>query len=237
MEKTFKKWMSPSLGRKMEMIVYGHSGTPVLALPTRGKKCDQWEEEGMIDSISFQIENGFNQIYCIDSIDEECLFNEKIDPTKRILRLEQFETYVMDEVVPFIGEHNPIEYLICAGVDMGGYHTVKLALKYPNEFGKAIGLSGVYDIRDLMDGYYGDDVYYNNPMDFVPNMNTQSLLDKIRDVDFRLVSFTDDPRQDQAVRLADILRMKIIDANLDIWDMDAGDEWELWRQMLKIHIV
>ncbi len=45
-------------------------------------------------------------------------------------------------------------------------------------------MSGVYDIKRFMDDYYENDVYYNNPMDFVPNINKQSLLNDIRDVDF-----------------------------------------------------
>ncbi|MDX1671890.1 MAG: hypothetical protein R3211_06075, partial [Balneolaceae bacterium] len=100
MNKNSKSWQSPSLGRDMELLVYGDTGTPVLALPTRGGSCSQWEEEGMIDTLTDQIENGFNQVYCIDSVDDESFFNEKIKPSRRLMRQQQYESYVVDEVVP-----------------------------------------------------------------------------------------------------------------------------------------
>jgi len=237
MKKQYKKWRSPSLGKDMEMLIYGDSGTPVLGLPTRGERCDQWEEEGMVDSISFQLENGFNQLYCIDTVDEESFLNEKVDPGTRILRHQQFEDYVIEEVVPFINDNNPIDFLIIAGVDMGGYHAVNLGLKYPKQFGKSIGISGLYDIKPLLNGFYDDSVYYNNPVDYVPNLNKPVRLNNIRNVDFRLVSFAGDQRKSEAERLADTLRMKMIESELDIWDMEPGDEWSIWSKMIKVHIV
>ncbi len=60
MEKKTEKWRSPSLGKDMELTVYGSSGTPIIGLPTRGASCHQWEEFGMVDVISYQLEHGFN---------------------------------------------------------------------------------------------------------------------------------------------------------------------------------
>lgn len=237
MEKQVKKWRSPSLGSSMEMRIYGTSGTPALAIPTRGEGSDQWEQKGMLEAISFQLEHGFNQLYCIDSADDESFFNEKIPPAKRILRHQQYESYIIEEVVPFIRKNNPVEFLIIAGVDTGGYHAINLGLKHPKEFGKAIGLSGVYDIQILTDGYSDDNVYYDNPVAYIPNLNNENLLDQIRKIDFRLVSYKNDPRKEVTYRLSDVLKAKVIEHELDVWQMEADDEWDLWRQMIKIHIV
>ena len=38
---------SPSLGRDMHMMVYGHGGTPFLVFPTQDGMCRQWEEFGL----------------------------------------------------------------------------------------------------------------------------------------------------------------------------------------------
>lgn len=237
MNQTSKKWRSPSLGRDMEVAVYGDSGTPILALPTRGQKCGQWEEYGMTEIISYQLEQGYNQLFCIDSIDEESFLNENIEPANRIVRHRQYESYVIEEIIPFIRKQNPIDYIIIAGVDLGGYHAVNLALKHPKEFGKAIGMSGIYDIRQFMDDFYDDNVYYNNPVDYIPNLNKQPLLNEIRNVDFRLASYKHDDRKGSASKMSDILRMKFIEHKLDIWDVEETDEWSLWSQMLKTHII
>lgn len=237
MNKKVKKWRSPSLGKDMKVAIYGDAGTPVLAFPTRGKSCEQWEEHGMTGAISMQLEEGFNQLYCIDSVDDESFLNDKIDASKRLMRHLQYESYIIEEVIPFIRDHNSITYLIVAGVDLGGYHAINLALKHPGPFGKAIGISGLYDIRHFLDDFYSDNVYYNNPVDYMPNLNKQTLLSQIREVDYRIVSFTNDERKEQAERMSNVLRMKFIEHQLDIWDMDESAEWKLWKQMIKTHII
>lgn len=237
MIKKTEKWRSPSLGKDMKLTIYGEKGTPIIGLPTRGATCNQWNEFGMVNSISYQIENGFNQLFCLSSIDEEGLLNRKVSPTKRLTRQQQFESYLVEEVVPFIHKQNSIQYIIIAGADLGGYHAVTTALKNPGAFGKAIGISGIYDIRPFMGDFYDDNVYYHNPMDFIPNLNKKSLLELIRDVDFRLVSFNEDPRKEDAQRMSNVFRMKFIEHELDIWDMNTTEEWDQWPQMLKTHII
>ncbi|SMO79287.1 esterase family protein [Fodinibius sediminis] len=237
MNKEIKKWRSPSLGRDMELVIYGTSGTPILGFPTRGASCYQWGEFGMVNAISYQIENGYNQLFCVSSIDGESFLNKHATPRQRLVRHHQYELYLVEEVVPYIEEHNAIDYLIVAGTDLGGYHAINTALKYPFVFDKAIGMSGIYDIKGFLHGYYEDDVYYNNPTDYIPNLSRQSLLDKIRDIDFRLVSYSRDPRIDYARRMSNVFRMKFIRHELDIWDKDTDQEWDQWQQMLKTHII
>lgn len=236
MEKKTDNWRSPSLGKNMELTIYGESGTPIIGLPTRGASCHQWEEFGMVDAISYQIENEFNQLFCLSSIDDEGFLNENASPAQRLVRQQQYESYIVEEIVPYIHERNDIDFIIIAGVDLGGYHALTTSLKHPVCFGKSIGISGIYDIKPFMDEFYDDDVYYSNPMDFVPNMNKQPLLDKIRDIDFRLVSFEADSRLEDARRMSNVMRMKFIEHDLDIWN-GGGEEWELWQQMLKTHVI
>lgn len=232
-----EQWRSPSLGKNMSIKIYGEGGTPLICLPTRGKKCGEWEQQGMMKAVSQQLENGYNQLYCIDSVDEESLLNEKTDPARRLMRQRQYETYVMDEVVPFVQKHNHIRFLMIAGADVGGYHAVNLALKHPETFNKSIGISGVYDIRPFFGDFFNEDVYYNNPVDFVPNMNTARLLHAVRNVDFRLVSYNGDKYKPSALKMAHIFRSKLIDHKLDIWDVETDNSWDIWQQMLKTHII
>lgn len=237
MNKKIRKWRSPSLGKDMELTIYGTSGTPVVGIPTRGATCHQWEDLGMVDAVSYQIDNGFNQLFCVSSVDNESFLNKNANPSQRLVRHHQYELYLVEEVVPFIKEQNSIDYLIVAGTDLGGYHAINAALKHPASFDKAIGISGIYDIKKFMDGYYEDDVYYNNPTDYIPNLSRQSLLKKIRDVDFRLISYTHDPRIDYARRMSNVFRMKFIRHELDIWDNNDGREWRHWQRMFKTHII
>ncbi len=237
METRIEQWRSPSLGRDMSIAVYGTSGTPVIALPTRGAGPRQWESHGMVEAISKQLNEGYNQLFCIESVDKESLLNKDLAPSRRITRQQQFESYVVEEVVPYVREQNHFSYLIVAGTDLGGYHALNIALKHPDEFDKVIGLSGVYDIKEFLDDYYDDDVYYNNPVDYIPNLADRTLLQRIKEIDFRLVSYTSDPRNALANRMSHVLRMKFIEHDLDIWDLSSDEEWSLWQRMLQTHII
>ena len=53
----YKEW-SRMLGRDMEFKVYGHAGTPVLALPARGGRFYDWENNGMPDAIAPLLNEG-----------------------------------------------------------------------------------------------------------------------------------------------------------------------------------
>lgn len=50
MEGTYYKEWSAVLDREMEFKVYGHGGVPVLALPARGGRFYDWENNGMPDA-------------------------------------------------------------------------------------------------------------------------------------------------------------------------------------------
>lgn len=237
MKKKQDQWRSPSLGKDMTLHIYGEGGTPIIGFPTRGQKSEQWEEYGMTDAIAEQLENGYNQLFCVDSVDDESFLNDGIDPQKRLMRHNQYETYILEEVLPYIQEHNSINYLMLAGMDLGGYHVVNLALKHPRKFDKVIGLSGIYNIRPFFGDFYDDNVYYNNPVDFVPNINQQQLLSDLMSIDFRLVSYTRDNRKSYADKMAHIFRSKFIQHQLDVWDLESDEEWSLWQQMLRTHII
>ena len=62
----YKEW-STVLGREMEFKVYGHAGVPVLALPARGGRFYDWENNGMPDAIAQLLNEGKVQLFCAES--------------------------------------------------------------------------------------------------------------------------------------------------------------------------
>ena len=82
----YKEW-SRMLGRDMEFKVYGHAGTPVLALPARGGRFYDWENNGMPDAIAPLLNEGKVQLFCADAMDGEGLLNGDL-PQRRRAELE-----------------------------------------------------------------------------------------------------------------------------------------------------
>ena len=58
MKREIHKWYSPSLNKDMEIVVYGHYGTPLLMFPTAGADFLEYERFQMVDSIAWFINEG-----------------------------------------------------------------------------------------------------------------------------------------------------------------------------------
>lgn len=236
MKRNDLSWKSPSLGRKMELSVFGTGGVPVLIFPSEEGTRLEWEQEGIINALSEQIDEEYNQFFCVDSVSDESLLNKNVEPSVRVSRQRQYEQYIMDEVIPYITEQNSSSYLILAGAFLGGYHALLYALKYPEKFHKVIGISGNYDIKPYLDGFYDDNVYYNNPVDFVPNMNDKKLLARISDVDIRLLTYSNDPQRADSERMSHTLWLKNVEHNFYVWDEVISDPWKLVDSMFIEHL-
>ena len=67
----------------MEMVVFGHAGAKVLVFPTSQGRFYEWEDRGMIGALSEHINNGWVQVYCVDSIDSESWYAKWAHPGGR----------------------------------------------------------------------------------------------------------------------------------------------------------
>lgn len=237
MKREYLKWWSPSLGRDMEILVFGNSGVPMLVFPSSMGRFHEWEDFKMIDAMKHQIEAGYNQVICVDSVDMESFYNRLADPYVRIVRHRQYDSYITDEVVPFIHNQNENKFIIVAGASFGAYHALNVVFKHPHLFSKLVAMSGKYDIRSFMDGFYDDNVYFNNPVDFIPNLSDHLHLEALRKLDIRLVSGEWDMCLEAAVDMSYKLHRKSIPHALDVWGDQTKHDWPWWRDMIKKHIL
>src|ERR1700743_1843437 len=118
----YHKGCRPSLGRDMELLVFGHTGVPAVVFPTSQGRFYEFEDRGMVHAIVHKIENGELQLYCLDSVDSESWYNRNVPPRWRIARHVQYESYVMDEVLPLVRQKNWNPHLARLGGSSGGDH-------------------------------------------------------------------------------------------------------------------
>ena len=71
MKEEYFKWYSPNLNREIEMVVFGHSGYPVILFPTSMGSFHENKDMGLIESARWFIEQGLIQIYCPSSNDKD----------------------------------------------------------------------------------------------------------------------------------------------------------------------
>src|ERR1700753_435836 len=97
---TYHKWHSPAIGRDFEMLVFGHSGYPVILFPTSQGSYYQNKDQGLIETARWFIENGKVKIYCPDSLDALSWYDKSIAPGERAWRHTLYDTLLREEVIP-----------------------------------------------------------------------------------------------------------------------------------------
>jgi esterase/lipase superfamily enzyme len=219
----------------MELLVLGHAGARALVFPSSMGRFFEWEDRGMVKALGEHLHNGWIQLYCVDSVDEESWYAKGKHPGDRAWRHMQYEQYLLNEVLPLSRHKNPNPYLITTGASFGAYHAVNFAFRQPHIVNRVIGLSGLYDIKRLTRGYTDDNVYYNDPSHFILNEHDGARLDALRRLNIILAIGRDDPSRENNEHLSSALWQKGIGNALRLWDGWAHD-WPWWREMIVTYI-
>ena len=235
MHREHHRWFSPSLGRDMDLLVFGHGGARAVVYPTSKGRFFEWEDRGMVGALAEHLERGWLQLYCVDSVDAESWYDRWKHPVQMAERQEQYERYVLDEVLPLSWSRNPTPYLITTGASFGAYHAAALAFRHPHVVNRMLGLSGLYDIREQTGAYYDGRIQAHNPSDFVRHEHDPWRLDALRRQDIILVTGQDDSFRQNNEWLSQILWERGVGNALRLWDGWAHD-WPWWRQMVVRYI-
>ena len=235
MERSLSSWYSPHLHKEMPIAVYGHYGFALLMIPTAAADYLEYERFELINSLSPFIDAGKLKVFSVNSINTESWMNDHMNPKDKSIRHQQFNSYVFEEVVPFIKTHtNANTPIVTCGASFGALHSMNLFLKRPDLINGVIGLSGVYDLTEYTKSYFDDDVYFNSPQHYIPNLTDHNVLEQIRK-GYPIYIFSgsgayEDPNASRS--FASILYNKGITYELDIWGSEWPHDWQTWRAAL-----
>lgn len=242
MQREYQVWHSLNLNRSMELLVFGHSGARVIVFPTRVGRFFDYENWGIAGSLRDKIENGDLQLFCVDSIDAESFYCDWCIPAERIKRHNQYEQYILSEVIPFTRQKNDNPSLVAHGCSLGAYHALNIALRHPTLFNKVVSFSGRYGInenigpyRDLFDGYFDENIYFHNPCLYLPNIYDEVLLKQLRKLEIIITIGREDILLHNNESLYHKLLSKGINAQLYIWEGDAHRA-RYWREMVNHYL-
>src|SRR6266513_2698037 len=178
MHRDHHNWYSHRLSRDMGVNVYGHYGMPILAFPTSCGDEHEQEGQGMIRTLGPYLDAGRIRIFCINGVQSDSFSNKGAHPFHRSWLQAQYDDYVASEVFPFIDSQcqTPGIPITTYGASLGAYHAANTLFKHPDRVKSCYALSGVYDMRDSMDGMYDDNFYFNNPVDYMANQSDPCFL-------------------------------------------------------------
>lgn len=235
MRRDLMSWWSPSLHRTMEIVSYGHFGPAVLLFPSAAADYLEYERFLLIDAIRPFLEQGRVKVYSINSINSESWLNDQMDGRSKIVRHQQYNTYIVEEVVPFIYRDcdGPVP-IITGGVSLGALHALNTFFRRPDIFDGTIAMSGIYDLKAYSKGYYDEDCYFNSPIDYVPNLHDEYWLNLLRSKHNLHILSGSGSYEDPGASMvfSRILDMKNIPHQLEIWGREWGHDWPTWRAML-----
>ena len=232
---------SHAIGAAGVVASYGHYGRPLLAFPSEGGRAYDWQDNGMIDAIGDLLEAGRVKLYCVSSFDSQSWSNQSIPLEQRAREHGRYESWILDEVVPFI-QHDTGGEIMTAGISLGAFHAANFALKRADVFPLALCMSGNYDPSSWSGwGERGEQTYFNNPIDYVAQLGGDHL-DWLRSQISLLLVCGQGQWEDttgslaSTKRLAGILAEKNIRHELDLWGYDVPHDWPSWRAQIAHHL-
>jgi esterase/lipase superfamily enzyme len=225
------------------VVRFGHWGRPLLAFPAEAGTAYQLADNGMIDAIGDLLEAGRVKVYCVDSYDAFTWSAGDVPLEERARRHGRYEAWILDEVVPFIHrDAGGGAGIVAAGCSLGAFHALNFALKRADLFPLALCLSGNYEPAAWNGwGERGDSVYFNSPVDYVPNLHGPHL-DWLRDRLSLLLVCGQGRWEDTTGSLASTRRMagllaeRGLRCELDVWGHDVPHDWPSWRAQLAHHL-
>lgn len=219
------------LGMSLKVEVTGHFGYPVLMFPTSQGDYTQNHDFKLNDSINWFVEQGRVKLYNIETIDKFSFYDKNIHASERIRNYELYVRFLIQEFVPYLQAMHSEHRIAVAGASFGGYHASNFAFRFPDVVSHLFCLSGAFSIRNFMDGFHNEHVYFNCPREFMRNDEAW----KFSHMHIVLSTSDEDICLEQTKEMSNILNAKGINHWYDEQKW-INHDWPLWRMVFPMFV-
>ncbi len=234
MDKEVTRWWSPRLEQDVQLVRWGHYGTPVLLFPTAGGDAEEIERFHLIGAIGHLIDAGRVKVFSTDSVAGRAWISGQHSGEFCSLLQNRFDAFIYEEVTPAIRtdcKAGDIE-IIAAGASIGAFNAAATVCRHPDAYRLAISMSGTYDLSKYLEGRFNDNFYFSSPLHYLPGLEGPQL-DLLRT---RLVLLPSGEGNYEDIgeswRLARVLGTKGVPNRVDPWGPQWHHDWQTWRAML-----
>jgi esterase/lipase superfamily enzyme len=112
-----------------------------------------------------------------------------------------------------------------AGCSFGGYQALNFAFRHPNQVAHVFAMGAAFDIRQFVDGYHDENVYFNNPPEYMPDAQNEHF----HWMNIILGTAEHDFCKGDTFNMSGILSRKGIRHTLDV--KPGNHDWPVWREM------
>src|SRR5437764_14230168 len=104
----------------------------------------------MLCALGYFIDGGKIKLYALDPFNGLSFYNKGAHPFHRSYLQAMFDSYLREEVVPFIWNNCQTQGIAIStmGASFGAYHAANSLFKHPDVIKRCFAMSGVYDLRN-----------------------------------------------------------------------------------------
>ncbi|MFN7940160.1 MAG: alpha/beta hydrolase-fold protein [Thermoanaerobaculia bacterium] len=232
------RWFSPILEREVGVVRWGSGGAPVLLFPTAGGDAEECERFHMVEALAPLLASGRIRLYSCDSVAGKAWLSGEVDAREGCRMLNRFDRFVHEELAPAIlSEGAEARDITAAGASLGAFFALAAVCRHPDTFGRAICLSGKYDLEEWLEGEMNLDFYYSSPVHFLPHLEDEEHLERLRRRFVLLATGHGKWENPQyAWHIASVLGSKGVPNRVDPWGPEWDHDWPAWRAMLPVYL-
>lgn len=194
----------------------------------------------MIDALGPLMARGRMKIYCPETnVSKSFSGSGSVD--QRMAHHNAYERFVLRTLVPFIRQDckMPRVRMIATGCSVGALYSSIFALKHPEIFKGALCLSGRYRLSKFFDGRSNEDVYYNDPLAFVPNLRG-AALERVRRYAHLTIVVGQGAHEHGCIpetkEIGALLKRKRIPHHLALWGQDSSHTYPWWQTQARHYL-
>lgn len=231
---------SQHLGRPVHLWTYGHWGLPVIAFPTASGMAHEWQAGGAIEALEPFFSAGRLKLYCPESNIAEAWSHAEGPPGPRLARHEAYERFVRDELIPWVAaDSGGAPRVGVVGASMGAWYACNFALRNPEPVAWALCLSGRYGLDRFFSEGVPPELYYHQPLWYVPGLRGEARDRVRRHTRFTFVVGTG-PHEggcvDETLAISRAMAAAGLPHLRDVWGRDSAHHWDWWKRQLHLHL-
>jgi esterase/lipase superfamily enzyme len=213
---------------------FGDVGRPLVVFPSNAGGAHEWQKSGMIDALGPLLAAGRLKVYCPET-NVSRSFSGEGNVHERMAHHRAYERFVLETLVPFIREdcHSPNAPMTATGCSVGALYTALFVLKHPETFRQGLCLSGRYRASRMFDGQSSQELYFNDPLAFLPGLDGMALQ-RVRQQAHLIAVVGRGPNEggciDETAELARLLDQKGIPNHVAFWGTDSAHSYHWWKK-------
>jgi len=191
----------------------------------------QNKEFGLLDTVDDLVDAGKIKLYNVETIDFQSFYAKDLPAQAKIYNYNLYTKFLKEELVPAIQIECGVHRIAVAGCSFGGYHCTNFAFKNPDLVAHLFSMSGAFSIKSFMKSHYDDNVYFNEPMDFMNHVESW----KFKHMNIVLGTSDGDICREDNLQMSILLSNKGINHIYDEkrW---ASHDWPLWKIMFSEYV-